>query len=133
MLQRRIFNIETIKYRGRKVKVSGWVNKIRSHGKIIFIDLRDYSGILQLVFTPKNESLYKIAQKLKPEWVIEVEGKIKERPKEMINSKIETGKIELLAEKIEILAKKEKKKAVNIVVKKIKMPPSRGTRVSRSL
>jgi len=104
MLQGRIFNIETIKYRERKVKVSGWVNKIRSHGKIIFIDLRDYSGILQLVFIPKNESLYKIAQKLKPEWVIEVEGKIKERPKEMINSKIETGKIELLAEKIEILA-----------------------------
>jgi len=100
----RVFIKETIKYLKKKVRVCGWVNKMRSHGKIIFIDLRDYSGILQLVFTPKNENLYKIVQKLKPEWVIEAEGEIKERPKEMINPKIETGKIELVVEKMEILA-----------------------------
>ena len=101
----RISNTETVKYLGKKVKVTGWVRKIRSHGKIIFIDLRDGSGILQTVFTPQNQSVYKIARELRPEWVIQVEGKIKERPKGMQNTKIETGKVELEAEKLEILAK----------------------------
>lgn len=101
---KRISNIETIKYLGEKVKISGWVHSLRSHGKILFIDLRDRSGILQLVFTPKNKNLYRISQKLRPEWVIEVEGKITQRPKGMINPKIETGKIEILAESLKVLS-----------------------------
>jgi len=100
----RIFNIETVKYLGKKVKVCCWVNTRRDHGKIIFIDLRDRSGILQTVFIPQNQSVYKSAQELRPEWVIQIEGKIKERPKGMQNTKIETGKVELEAEKLEILA-----------------------------
>ena len=59
---------------GQRVKVAGWVNTIRSHGKVIFVDLRDRSGILQLVFTPDNEKLYTNAQELRPEWVIGVEA-----------------------------------------------------------
>ena len=101
---KRILNLETIKYLGKKVKVCGWVNSIRSHGKIIFVDLRDRSGILQLVFTPEDESLYKIAQKLRPEWVIGVGGETRKRPKEMINPKVKTGKIELKSEKLEIFS-----------------------------
>ncbi|MFH1462419.1 MAG: aspartate--tRNA ligase [bacterium] len=93
----RILNRETPKHLNKKVKVSGWVNTRRSHGKILFIDLRDRSGILQLVC--KSE----IAESLRPEWVISAEGKIKERPKGMQNPKIETGKIELEVEKIEVL------------------------------
>lgn len=100
----RILNIKTIKYLGKKVKVCGWVKAWRAHGKILFIDLRDRSGILQLVFTPKNKVLYKLADTLRPEWVISVEGKIKRRPKGMENPKIETGKIELEVENLEILA-----------------------------
>jgi len=100
----RILNIETIKCLGKKIKVCGWINSLRSHGKIIFIDLRDKSGLLQLVFSSKKEELYILAQKLKPEWVILVEGRIKERPKEMINPKIETGKIELEPENLEIFS-----------------------------
>jgi aspartyl-tRNA synthetase len=102
---KRILNTETIKYRGKSVKVCGWVNTRRDHGKIIFIDLRDRSGILQLVFTPKNNSLYKLAETLRPEWVICAEGRVKERPKGMQNPKIETGKVELEVENLEILAK----------------------------
>ncbi len=102
---KRILNTETIKYRGKLVKVCGWINTRRDHGKIIFIDLRDKSGILQLVFTPQNKNIYDLAQKLRPEWVISVEGRLKERPKGMQNPKIETGKIELEAEKLEVLAK----------------------------
>ncbi|MDP2864077.1 MAG: amino acid--tRNA ligase-related protein [bacterium] len=100
----RILNIETVKYLSKKVKVCGWVKTIRSHGKIIFIDLRDRSGLLQLVFTPENKDLYEKCQKLRPEWVIGVEGEIKERPKKMINPKLETGRIEFQPEKLEIFS-----------------------------
>jgi len=101
---RRILAVETLKYLGKKVKVCGWVKTIRSHGKIIFIDLRDRSGLLQLVFTPKDRSLYEKCQKLRPEWVIGVEGEIKERPRKMINPRLETGKIELQPGKLEIFS-----------------------------
>ncbi|MDP2966883.1 MAG: aspartate--tRNA ligase [bacterium] len=96
---------ETVKYVGKKVKVCGWVNVRRDHGKIIFIDLRDRSGLLQVVFTPSQKETYEKAQDLRPEWVISIDGEIKERPKNMINPKIETGKIELQAEDLEILSK----------------------------
>ena len=96
---KRILNTETTKYLGKSVKVCGWVNIVRSHGKILFIDLRDRSGILQIVFKPE------IAKDLRPEWVIAVEGKVKERPKGMQNPKLATGKVELEAEKLEILSK----------------------------
>jgi len=100
----RIYNLETIKYIGKQVKVCGWTQRVRSHGQIIFIDLRDKSGILQLVFTPKEKELYETAQKIRPEWVIGIEGVITERPKTMINPKIETGKVELHPEKLEIFS-----------------------------
>jgi len=100
----RILNIKTTKLLNKNVKICGWINIIRSHGKIIFVDLRDRSGLLQLVFTPKDKSLYQLAEKLKPEWVIEVEGIVKERPEKMQNPKIETGKIEVLIEKLKILS-----------------------------
>ena len=101
----RTLNVETTKLAGQKVRVSGWVNNWRAHGKILFIDLRDRSGVLQVVFTPKNESLYKIAEALRPEWVVSIEGTVKERPKGMLNPKIETGKVELEAENLEILSR----------------------------
>jgi len=101
----RILNIETVKYINKSVKVCGWVNNWRAHGKVLFIDLRDRSGLLQVVFSSKNKPLYELAQKLRPEWVICLEGKVKERPKGMQNPKIETGKIELEAENLEILNK----------------------------
>ncbi len=103
---KRILNIETTKYLNKKVRICGWVNTLRSHGKIIFIDLRDKSGLIQIVFTPKiNQEIYNLAQELKPEWVIEVIGKINKRPKGMENPKIETGKIEISAENLKILSK----------------------------
>jgi len=102
---KRILNIETPKYLGKKVRVCGWVNSRRDHGKIIFIDLRDRNGLLQIVFTPQNEKTYNLARELRPEWVISVEGKIVGRPPAMINPKIETGKVELQAENLEIFSK----------------------------
>ena len=101
---KRILNLETIKYLGKEVKVAGWVQTIRAHGKILFIDLRDRSSILQLVFTPENKELYKIAQQIRPEWVIGAEGTVEKRPKGQINPKIETGKIEFHPSNIEIFS-----------------------------
>lgn len=100
---KRILAIDTIKYLGKQVRLCGWVNSRRDHGKVIFIDLRDRSGFLQVVFTSQDKKLYQIAQKLRPEWVIEVIGEIKKRPKGMENPKIETGKVEILVKKLEVL------------------------------
>ena len=99
---KRIFINETISKVGEKVKVSGWVHVRRDHGKIIFIDLRDRSGLLQVVFAG-NEDLRKKADQLRSEWVISIVGAIKERPENLKNPKIETGGIELAAEELEIL------------------------------
>jgi len=102
---KRILTNKTTKYLDKEVKVCGWVHGIRSHGKIMFADLRDKGGLLQLVFTPKNNEVYETAKEIKPEWVISVEGKIQKRPKEMINPKIETGEIELSVRNLEVLSK----------------------------
>ncbi|MFH0852082.1 MAG: aspartate--tRNA ligase [bacterium] len=89
---------------GQKLNLAGWVDTRRDHGKIIFIDLRDRSGIIQIVFSPENGELYKKAVALRPEWVISIAGEVKDRPKGMINEKIATGKIEISAEEIEVLS-----------------------------
>jgi len=100
---KRTLSLETAKKIGEKVKVNGWANTVRKHGKVIFIDLRDRTGLLQLVFTSKK-SFYEVAQKIKPEWVLEVEGIIKERPKDMVNEKLETGRVELEPDALRVLS-----------------------------
>ncbi len=98
---------ETSKHIGDKVRVCGWVNTRRAHGKILFIDMRDRSGILQVVFTPSNKEVYEQAEQLRPEWVVEIVGQIVKRPENMVNPKIETGQVELSAEALKILSKAE--------------------------
>ena len=100
---RRIFINETISKIGEKVRVSGWVNVRRDHGKLIFIDLRDRSGLLQVVFSNASKDLWKVADTLRPEWVVSIEGLVKERPENLKNPKIETGNVELEAEALEVL------------------------------
>ncbi|OHA05379.1 MAG: hypothetical protein A2934_01195 [Candidatus Sungbacteria bacterium RIFCSPLOWO2_01_FULL_47_10] len=99
----RTLTVETTKKARGVVSVSGWVDSRRDHGKIIFIDLRDRSGLLQIVFIPKDKELYERANALRPEWVIQVEGKIGERPNGMENPELPTGSIEMLAEKLVVL------------------------------
>jgi aspartyl-tRNA synthetase len=91
----RILSAELGKHSGKKVKLAGWVNSKRSHGKIIFIDLRDREGLSQLVFSPDNEDSYEKAKEIKPEWVIEIIGEVSERPKGMRNDKIKSGDFEV--------------------------------------
>ena len=94
----RILNKETIKHAGEEVKICGWVDTRRDHGGIVFIDLRDISGIVQIVFKPE------IVKDVRPEWVVCVEGLVKERPERMVNPKLATGKIEIEAKNLTILS-----------------------------
>ena len=106
-MQHRFLILETAKHIGEKVKISGWVNVRRAHGKILFIDLRDRSGILQVVFGPWNKEVYEKAQSLRPEWVIEIVGQIVKRPDNMINPEIETGQVEMSVDSLEVLSEAE--------------------------
>ncbi|MCK9186997.1 MAG: aspartate--tRNA ligase [Candidatus Colwellbacteria bacterium] len=95
---------------GEEVELKGWVHIRRDHGKLIFIDLRDRSGIVQLVFVPQkgeNGGVHAKAEELRSEWVISVKGTVSERPASMVNSDIPTGGIEVQVSEIEILNESE--------------------------
>ncbi len=102
---KRTLNSKTSELLGQKARVCGWAQIIRSHGKILFIDLRDISGVLQVVITPNNKEVYDLAKEIRPEWVIAIEGEVKKRPENMVNPKLDTGKIELEAERIEVFSR----------------------------
>ena len=85
------------------VTVAGWVNSRRDHGGLIFIDLRDHQGVIQLVITPENNQAFTLAESLRDEFVISVTGLIRERAADLKNPNIETGDIELVVESIELL------------------------------
>ena len=86
-----------------KVTVAGWVNSRRDHGGLIFIDLRDHQGIIQLVITPENQHAFSLAETLRDEFVISATGVIRERAADLKNPNIATGDIELVVEDIELL------------------------------
>jgi len=91
---------------GKEVVLNGWVHRRRDHGGLIFIDLRDRTGIIQLVFDPKySKDSFEIAQELKNEWVIGVRGQIVKRPSGSENPKIPTGEVEVLVDRIKIFSK----------------------------
>ena len=92
---------------GKKVVVEGWVNSRRDHGGLIFIDLRDHTGIIQLVVTPENAESFKLAESVRDEYVLKAEGTLREREPELINPNIPTGKIELVVETLELLNRSE--------------------------
>ncbi|MEA2016272.1 MAG: aspartate--tRNA ligase [Actinomycetota bacterium] len=92
-------------FTGKEVVLSGWVNRNRDHGKLIFIDLRDFSGVVQLIFDTKiNSEAYKIARKLRSEYVIKISGKVRKRSKETINPSIPTGEIEVVVDEINVMS-----------------------------
>ncbi|MBL8025773.1 MAG: aspartate--tRNA ligase [Fibrobacteres bacterium] len=93
---------------GSAATLTGWVHTRRDHGGIIFIDIRDRYGFTQVVFEPAAASnLFSEAEAIRREWVVQVSGKVRKRDASMVNSKISTGEIELVAEKLIILNKSE--------------------------
>ena len=92
---------------GRKITVKGWVNSRRDHGGLIFIDLRDHTGVLQLVISPDFADSFELAEKCRDEFVISATGVVKKRAENLKNPNISTGEIELIVEKLEILNRSE--------------------------
>ena len=92
---------------GKEVMVEGWVNSRRDHGGLIFIDLRDNKGIIQLVITPENKKAFELAEGVRDEFVLAASGKVRAREPELVNPNIATGKIELVVEKLKLLNRSE--------------------------
>jgi aspartyl-tRNA synthetase len=90
-----------------EIKLCGWVNRIRNHGKVIFINLRDREGVVQIVVEDGNLDLFNIAAKIHNEYVLSVHGIVRARPKGLVNYDMPTGKIEVVASSLEILARSE--------------------------
>ncbi|KKU90927.1 MAG: Aspartyl-tRNA synthetase [Candidatus Jorgensenbacteria bacterium GW2011_GWA1_48_11] len=101
----RVLTKDIEKFEGKEIELAGWVETRRDHGKLIFIDFRDRSGLAQVVFADK--ALHEKADSLRSEFVIDLKGEVRKRPKGMENSKIPSGHYEISAKNLEILAKAE--------------------------
>jgi aspartyl-tRNA synthetase len=92
---------------GQEVTVAGWVHRRRDHGGVIFVDLRDREGLLQIVFDPDAAAMFKDAERLRSEFVIKVKGRVRERPAGTVNANLASGRVELLAQELEVLNRSE--------------------------
>ena len=88
---------------GQVVSVCGWVNRRRDHGGVIFVDLRDIKGMLQVVFDPDDAAMFSLAESLRNEFVLKVDGIVRIRPEGTLNKDMPTGEIELLAQNLQVL------------------------------
>ena len=88
---------------GRTIEAAGWVHRRRDHGGVIFVDLRDRSGLLQVVFDPDTAEAFKAAEHLGREFCIQVQGKLRPRPAGTVNANLSSGQVELLASKLVVL------------------------------
>ncbi|MEQ8824813.1 MAG: aspartate--tRNA ligase [Filomicrobium sp.] len=89
---------------GNEIRLSGWVHRVRDHGGVLFIDLRDHYGLTQVVADPDSPA-FKTAELVRSEWVIRIDGKVRERPEGTSNDELPTGAIEVFATEIEVLSK----------------------------
>ena len=103
MKLKRSLAIEVVSKVGQKVKVCGWAQTIRDHGGLVFIDLRDWSGVVQVVVDEKDKKIFKEAKKIGLEFVLSVQGEVVERQEDLKNEKIPTGIVEVKVSKLEIL------------------------------
>src|ERR1700716_920903 len=88
---------------GNDVRLSGWCHRIRDHGGLLFIDLRDHYGLTQVVADPDSPA-FKVAESVRSEWVIRVDGRVRDRPAGTVNPELPTGEVELFATEIEVLS-----------------------------
>jgi aspartyl-tRNA synthetase len=88
---------------GRIARLSGWVHRVRDHGGVLFIDLRDHYGLTQVVADPDSPA-FNMAEKVRSEWVIRVDGKVRARPEGTTNAELPTGEVEVYASEIEVLS-----------------------------
>ncbi len=99
----RTLTVKTPRLVGQEIKVAGWVNTRRDHGGVIFVDLRDHTGLIQVVFNPNHDDIFHLAEGLRDEYCIAVTGTVRERGTGLENPHLATGQIELVASQLEIL------------------------------
>ena len=99
----RTLTVKTPRLTGQEIKVAGWVNTRRDHGGVIFVDLRDHTGLVQVVFNPDHDDIFHLAEGLRDEYCIAVTGTVRERGAGLENPHLTTGQIELVASRLEIL------------------------------
>ena len=99
----RTLTVKTPRLIGQEIKVAGWVNTRRDHGGVIFVDLRDHTGLVQVVFNPDHDDIFHLAEGLRDEYCIAVTGTVRERGAGLENPHLATGQIELVANRLEIL------------------------------
>ena len=95
----------TEKFIGETVEICGWVNRRRDHGGVIFIDLRDRSGLVQVVYDPDIEDVFNMAEQVRNEFVLKITGLVRARPEGTTNDQLSSGQIEILGKQLEILNK----------------------------
>lgn len=104
---KRTYAQDTLKETGKTVIVKGWVHARRDHGGLVFIDLRDHTGIVQLTIQPESGEAFKLADSLRDEFVISAQGTVAERVEDLKNPNIPTGSIEIVVDELHILNKSE--------------------------
>ena len=92
---------------GEEVSVCGWVHRRRDHGGVIFVDLRDREGLLQVVFDPDRPGIFAEAERIRSEYVLAVRGRVRERPEGTVNPNMPTGHVEVLAQELQVLNRSE--------------------------
>ncbi|MGB4761917.1 MAG: aspartate--tRNA ligase [Candidatus Saccharimonas sp.] len=104
---KRTYARDAVESIGSTAIVAGWVHARRDHGGLIFVDLRDHTGLLQLVINPESQDAFRLAEELRDEFVIRAEGEVREREEGLKNDKIPTGSLELVVTGLEILNRAE--------------------------
>ena len=98
------------------IELCGWVHRRRDHGGVIFIDLRDREGLVQVVFNPDETEAFAIAESVRSEYVLHVKGRVKDRLEGTINPNMKTGEIEVMVNQIEILNESEHRHSQSKVI-----------------
>ena len=106
-MKNRVLAAETSAEVGKNITVAGWVHSRRDHGGLIFIDLRDHTGLVQLVINPEQAEAFRLAESLRDEFVIRASGVVTERGEGLKNPNIASGDVEIVVENLEILNRAE--------------------------
>ena len=106
-MKQRILANQTPDYTGQTITVAGWVHARRDHGGLIFIDLRDHTGLVQLVVSPEQTAAFALAEHARDEYVLRARGQVRQRGEGLANPNIASGSIELVVSELEVLNKAE--------------------------
>src|SRR4051812_28219141 len=106
-MENRVYIKDLKDFFDQEVTIAGWVDIRRDHGKLIFIDLRDMSGKVQMVALPNHTEAHATASKLRTEWVVEIKGKVNKRPERMVKKDVLNGELEIEILSIVVLNESE--------------------------